>query len=668
MKKLYFILSFALACTAQLTAQNIKDSSLMLSAVANSSKSSITVSWTTTDATGFQISRKTTETDNWGTPIATISSANSSYTDSTAKKGLVYEYRVAKIKGNSIRAIGYVASGIEVALKHYRKNILILVDSSTYNGVDSNAWKTLKNDYYMDAYGVTLLLVSEYSKPPVIKAKIAAWANANRNLNNQCLLIGRIPVAYSGSMLAATTDLPPDAHTDHGGAWPTDLYYAEFDGAWTDFGTMITNVTRTANMNNPGDGKFDQHFIPDNIDLQIGRIDFRMLPAQGQSEFYMIENYLRKLHQFKTGSVSVPNKAFISDNFGYLGGEMPMRSGWNNASCIVGKNNITSSGNYFDSCKANTYLYANVMGGGSFTNCSGVGASNQFKDSICAVFNVMFGSYFGDWYTQDNFLRSCLASKGLTLTNVWAHRPHWYFHQMAMGMEIGHSVIIAQNNLTDFSLIYGYIGSFNGNYLDRRISMNLMGDPTLRVHYFDGPKNLNNTKINGNQNVVLNWTASNEAGVIGYHVYRTSKKDNAYYPITSSPINALTFTDMNPYNGTNYYVVKAVKLETSNTGSYFNSSLGIMATVTGVVGTNTQIEEETSLPLVLYPNPSHSVLNIETELNSKVSVYDLSGRLIHESITKSETSQLNTSQWAKGLYVVVCNNGKTSRTEKLIIQ
>ena len=668
MQKIYLLLSFILISTTVSKAQNIKDSSFLLSATSNSLKNTILISWTTTDATGYQISRKTTETDNWGTPLATISAANSFYLDSTALKGLVYEYRVAKVKGNSIRAIGYVASGIEVALNHYRKNILILVDSSTYNNIDSNAWKTLKNDYYMDGYGVTLMLVSEYSKPPAIKTKISTWSNVNRNLNKQCLLIGRVPVAYSGTMLTNTTDLPPDAHPDHGGAWPTDLYYAEFDGAWTDFLTMTTNITRAANLNNPGDGKFDPHFIPDNIDIQIGRIDFRMLPAQGISDFKMVENYLRKLHQFKIAAVKVPNKAFISDNFNYLGGEMPMRSGWNNASCMVGKNNITSTGNYFDSCKANSYLYANVMGGGSFTNCSGVGASNQFTDSIRAVFNVMFGSYFGDWNTQDNFLRSCLASKGLTLTNVWAHRPHWYFHQMAMGMQIGHSVIIAQNNLTDFSLKYGYIGSFGGNYLDRRISMNLMGDPTLRMHYFDGAKNLNSNKTNSNKNVVLTWTASSEPGVVGYHVYRTSRNGGVYYPITTAPLNALTFTDLNPYNGTNYYVVKAIKLETSNTGTYYNSSLGVMAIVSGVVGTNTMLEENKTLSLSIYPNPASTQFTIETEINSLINIFDLQGRLMFTGLNKNTNIQINTNNWSKGIYIVNCSNGGVSKTEKLIIQ
>jgi len=665
MKKQLLILS--LFCAFAAKAQNIKDSSILVSASVNTSNGEITLNWTTTDATGFQISRKALSSSNWDAPV-TVAGTATSYVDKTATKGEIYEYRIFKVKGNALRAVSFVASGVDIPLRNYKRNILILVDSSTYNGIDSNAWITLKNDYYMDGYGVDLKLISEYSKPPAIKSVISAWYNINSSLNNQCLLIGRVPVAYSGSMLAATIDLPPDAHPDHGGAWPTDLYYAEMNANWTDVNTMTTNVTRAANKNVPGDGKFDPHFLPDDIDIQIGRVDFRDLPSQPQGDIKMVENYLRKLHNFKSGMVKVANKAFISDNFGYLGGEMPMRSGWNNLSSIVGKNNITSTGNYFDSTKRNTYLISDVMGGGSFTTCGGVGSSSQFKDSILSVFNIQFGSYFGDWNTTDNFLRSCLASKGLTLTNVWAHRPHWYFHQMAMGLQVGHSVITSQNNLTDFNLTSGYIGSFSGTYLDRRISMNLLGDPSLRLHYLEMPSNLNATKVNGNSDVTLTWTASNEPGILGYNIYRTNKKGNVYYAINTTPVTALTYTDTDPYQGTNYYVVKAVKMETGNCGTYMNSSLGVMVEVANVNGTNTYIPEISVKQLSIYPNPSNDVLHIEGDANADITIYDINGKVVFSahSIEGIETIQVN--EWSKGLYIVTYKHGDKMETEKLVIQ
>lgn len=322
-------LLFTLTCFTLfgLQAQNIKDSSIRVGTMHNPEKTVITVSWQTTDASGFQLNRRLLGSSSWGSVLVNVGANVRSYNDSSVSPGVAYEYRILKIKGNVIRAVGYVAAGIELPLTHYKHNILLVVDSASFAAIDSNEWKTLRNDYYMDGYGTELILVSKTATPPQVKARISAWHNANIQVNTQCLLIGRVPIAYSGLMEAGNINLPPDAHPDHGGAWPTDLYYADMDGSWTDFGTMTSGITRAENRNNPGDGKFDQHFIPSDIDLQIGRVDFRNLPGQGKSETVLLAQYLKKLHQYKTGLVAVPNMAFIADNFNYLGGEMPMRSG-----------------------------------------------------------------------------------------------------------------------------------------------------------------------------------------------------------------------------------------------------------------------------------------------------------------------------------------------------
>lgn len=666
-KNLLFICLTVLAIHGQ--AQNVKDSSILVSASVNKNTHTITLNWKTTDAGSFQINRKTTNTNQWGNALGTVSGSTNSFADTSAQIGVVYEYRIMKLKGNNIRAVSYVASGIDIPLESYKKNILILVDSTTYNGINASYWSQLKNDYYMDGYGVYLQLVSSAALPPQVKSVISTWYNKNKLVNRHCLLIGRIPVAYSGTMLAATIDLPPDAHPDHGGAWPTDCYYAEMDFNWTDNATMTTNVTRNANKNLPGDGKFDHHFLPSDLDIQIGRIDFTNLPAQGSTDIALVEQYLRKLHSYKTGAVKVAERAFISDNFNYLGGEMPMRSGWNNASAVVGMNNIRNTGNYFDSAKAKDWLWSNVMGGGSFTNCSGVGTSSQYKDSIQTVFNIAFGSYFGDWNTTDNFLRSCLASKGLTLTNVWAHRPHWYFHQMAMGMPIGHSVITSQNNLSDFSLSTNYLGSFSGSYLDRRISMNLMGDPTLRLRYVIMPSNLTAISASGNTRVNLSWTASTENGLAGYNIYRTTKEGAPYYLVNQTPVTGTSFTDSFPYADTNYYIVKAVKLETGNCGTYMNSSLGISAMVTGINGNNTHTEDiSIQSSFNIYPNPSQGIVNIYGAKGGKIQILDMNGKNIYETYSSNGEISIETSDWSKGLYIVTYTTGVEVQTGKLVIQ
>jgi fibronectin type 3 domain-containing protein len=64
----------------------------------------------------------------------------------------------------------------------------------------------------------------------------------------------------------------------------------------------------------------------------------------------------------------------------------------------------------------------------------------------------------------------------------------------------------------------------------------------------------------GSHDVMLSWTASATAGVLGYYVYRgTASGGESSTPLNSTPINGTTYTDANVTAGaTYYYVVKTV--------------------------------------------------------------------------------------------------------------
>ncbi|MES2617781.1 MAG: T9SS type A sorting domain-containing protein [Bacteroidota bacterium] len=645
-------------------AQNVKDSSFQVSATVNASTHSITLNWIIQGAQKCQIQRKTINDLSWSTVLATVTT--SSYTDTSAKVGVAYDYRLMKIIGNKIYQLGYVSSGINLPYVDFRYSILIVIDSATNADLSGAEKSQLEKDYIADGYLVAWAVVPSTAKPPVVKAKIKAWYDKYPAINRHCLLLGKVPVPYSGLQVPSTFDTPPDAHTEHGGAWPTDSYYGDMDGDWTDFGEVSAGVGRTENKNYASDGKFDHHFLPSDMDIQIGRVDMSNLPSQPLSELQLIKQYLRKLHQYKTGVAKARDMAFISDNFGFLGGEMPMRSGWNNASAFVGAANIKTAGNYFDTCKTQSFIFSDVMGAGSYTNCSGVGSSSRYKDSILTVFNAQFGSYFGDWDNSDNFLRSCLASKGLTLTTCWAARPHWYFQHMPLGYSVGFSAILSQNNETGT----GYLGYAGGGYFDRRISMTLLGDPTLRIRYYDPPKQVTATNVNNNTDVKLDWQASNESGILGYHVYRAKTAGNIYYRLTSQPITGLTFTDDDPYAGTNYYMVKPIKLEVSNTGSYYNMGLGGMDTAFSVNGTNTGIATIATAEISVYPNPASQQVNIAGEEMLSVEVMNINGQMVYEMTNESNEGRLTiaTGNWAKGLYIVKVHTAKGVAFTKLVVQ
>jgi hypothetical protein len=113
----------------------------------------------------------------------------------------------------------------------------------------------------------------------------------------------------------------------------------------------------------------------------------------------------------------------------------------------------------------------------------------------------------------------------------------------------------------------------------RGVHIALMGDPTLRMHPVAPPTGVAAAPISGGTR--LSWTASAES-VLGYHVYRASNPAGPYSRVTSSLVNSASYNDTTAGSGAHTYMVRAVKLESTPSGSYFNASQGAFST--GTVG------------------------------------------------------------------------------------
>ena len=73
----------------------------------------------------------------------------------------------------------------------------------------------------------------------------------------------------------------------------------------------------------------------------------------------------------------------------------------------------------------------------------------------------------------------------------------------------------------------------------------------------------------------LSWQASPQAGV-RYHVYRAAMELGPYERLTESPIKTRAFTD--PQGAAdNQYMVRAIALQLTPTGSYYNASQAAFA-------------------------------------------------------------------------------------------
>jgi len=403
-----------------------------------------------------------------------------------------------------------------------------------------------------------------------VKAQIVATYNLDAVNTKALFLLGHIPVPYSG-------DFGPDGHPDHQGAWPTDVYYADVNGNWTDVSVTSTTVSPARTQNVPGDGKFDQSIIPSPVELQVGRVDLYGMTSFTATETQLLQNYLNKDHDYRKKVFAPIKRAVLDDNFGYFpaqpyGGESFASSGFKNFGPLVTPTNVAIA-DYFTSMTGNSYQWSYGCGGGTFNSAGGIGATSNFAASdLQGVFTMLFGSYFGDWDVNDNFLRAPLC-QGKTLTNAWAGRPNWMFHHMAMGENIGYSAKLTQNNTTTY-----FPSPYPLNYgLYNVVSINLMGDPTLRNDIV-APVSSVVATVNGN-NCNITWAASTETNILGYNIYMKNDTNKTYIKINPSVITGTNYTDnCLLYPGIYKYMVRTLKLETTPSGTYYNLSEGIADT------------------------------------------------------------------------------------------
>src|SRR5262249_7756311 len=151
-----------------------------------------------------------------------------------------------------------------------------------------------------------------------------------------------------------------------------------------------------------------------------------------------------------------------------------------------------------------------------------------------------------------------LAAPTSGLVCCWSGSPHWFCHHMALGETIGFSTRLTQNNKPG-GLYRNQTNSYAG-----LVHIALMGDPTLRMHPVGPPSNLNG--VAGAGGVQLTWAGSADS-VIGYNVYRAPDPSGPFTRINDAPLSNPGFNDTNAFSNPYTYMVRAVKLELTPSGS-----------------------------------------------------------------------------------------------------
>lgn len=546
----------------QLTAQSAKDVTLPVKTELDSNGLDIVLSWPMPNTGNIQIiGRVKGQNGSAWVQIASLNATTvNTVTITGTTLGLTYEFRVQRVI-NNLTAYGYVMVGVNAPAVVNRGRIMLCIDSTLLDPLAAELQR-LRTDLIGDGW----VIVERHAGPSAtvasVKAAIQSDYIANYTGQQAVFLLGAIPIPYSGNSAW-------DGHPEHNGAWPADSYYADVTGTWTDATVNSPTPGRTANRNIPGDGKFDQSYLPSAAELAIGRVDFRRINASAfgaANTIALYRRYLNKDHAWRSGSYRAENRALVDDNFGYFSGEAFAANGWRNAYPLVGESAVDIA-DFFNNTDTVNYLMTYGTGGGTYTSASGVGNSSNFaSDSVNAVFSMLFGSYFGDWdYENNPFMPSALASKSAILTCSWAGRPHHFLHPLAAGETIGFAMLETINAVQN--------NGYHPTSGESGAHISLLGDPTLRAHIVAPPQQV--SVVNTCEGTRISWSPPADSSIAGYHIYYASAFEGPYQLFNSTPITD-TFFDPAGYSG-NFFQVRSTRLESVyGGGRYWNTSTGVL--------------------------------------------------------------------------------------------
>ncbi len=465
---------------------------VQLSVVTTTSPAAISLSWVDDPAVGANGYRPTYSLarrrpgEAW--PEPTSLGRDLQYTDRNVQPGIVYEYRVLRDFRDpteppaGFTASGYVWAGINVPAPAQRGKVILVIEQSAAAALAARI-DQLKADLAADRWTVAQLIVNREASPAHVRDAIRREHQAGPG--HSLYLLGAVPVAKSGRYA-------PDYHEKR--PMPTDAYYGDVDGVWPDA---------------DNDGVFDLDALPSDVDLAVGRVDFRGLAetTPGLSEHDLLARYLDKVHAFRTGATRFEAAGVISDRVGVDYGRVPAAGAFRGFAALYGPENITvadaednadSAQRWLSHLQKRRYGWAFVAGGGSFDFLSyaghegqyhGVSSATMAKDST-AAFYLMFGSYLVEWDRSRSILRAALASPNGGFGAAWSGRPNFIIHPMALGATIGECVRLTQNNDG-----VSYLSPINA--FQRGVHINWMGDPTLRLSYQELPVTTPSTPATG---------------------------------------------------------------------------------------------------------------------------------------------------------------------------
>lgn len=567
MYKLFILLFFVL----KLSAVEVHDFSVKPGAIVDSSNGfNVEIFWEP-DPKAINYEIAIGESSSF-TNIEKIAGNRNSYTFFEADffRGVTREIKIEKVftlEDSTGKGWGYLEIGYGLPEVIDKGNILLCIDNIMYDSVEADFLEYVRalNLHGFNAEFVKVPRADYYNTKAVLQTKEitkAKYEELNGNLD-YIILVGRVAVPYSGST-------SPDGHSDETfGAWPADHFYGEFDGNWTDY--LIDTVRELSpevkvlhhHNNSAWDGKWDQTILPSEVEVSVGRIDVSDLTYFEESEAELLKRYFRKNIKWRKGEIDYPRRTLLDDKFGFFNSELFATEAWRNFSALVGYDNIDELSGRWD-LRDKEYLFFWGAASGGYTGISETAFSFDYANHpYYGVFGFIFGSRILEFMHPNNTLKAQIASEPSFLSSIWSVRPNWFLHNMATGKTLGEVSKNSINNGVNYDN-HGF------KAFTRAVFMNVIGDPTLEMLVTDPPQNVKQV-INGNE-VELSWELTPDAEY--YNIYFAESLSSEKVKLNENPITDNSFVTNNS-NG--IYIVKSVKLQITNSGSYWLESIGVVA-------------------------------------------------------------------------------------------
>lgn len=569
----------------------IRGSAVELRAEVSTAVPRVTLRWNASyfPVTSLRLYRRVRGEESWGAAIA-LANGSVSYADGSAQAGVLYEYRLVREQesGATPVAEGFLWSGVNLPMADKRGRLILVVDNTFANPLGFEIDRLIAG-YIGDGWDVVRTDVPRNATPPQVKDAIRGWYFVDPAPTKAVVLLGHVPVPYSGMVC-------PDGHWDdpplphHRGAWPTDAYYGDMDGDWPDASVnhTLANVNGTNNHNVPGDGKFDVSLLTGaNLpEMTVGRIDLANMGgvANGLSEVELLRRYLNRLHAFRHRQApfaTLGERALIDDDRFGPEWNLPLAAhAWAGGVSLFG-NSAVAAGEWVTGLRDQDHLIAAGFGPGAFTGAEGVASSADFRDTRCrAVVNLLFGSFFGDFNTADNFLRAPLVGRSDShgLVSLWSGVPPWQLFPLAAGGSIAD---VYQFTLRELNWPGGPFPPNDDSWLNPdQAHVAIMGDPVMRIAPARPVSNLQANAVGAQ--VTLQWTnPAGEPTPLGCRIYRAREWNGVYQRVGGQiAANASSFVDTVPDSGTWHYMVRAIRRQTSASASYDNPAQGILTSAT----------------------------------------------------------------------------------------